>query len=545
MKVIKFPDNFNKLDFLDKKNYLVSLLNNNNNIDSIINSLILNNMDIVENFSLLNSLKYNKVYKNEGKIDSIELNSKIINFYIKNNKTKELDKYFKTLNKSQINKIINYEIEHKTDFSKLKICKDLLEENRIKKSKKKVLIETKKSNTKKKKAIIIAVICIIFLTTFYLMFNYCYEKIRFYNNHIYPNIYLNDELISDKSDSDIIHLFNSKEATINENIVFKNENDTFTYNYVSIGYSTNKEELINKIIEENKKLNGYQKLSKIFFNNRVDYNFKYSLDENKYEEFINDLRSKVNVNKTNESFYISNGVINYKKGMNGFSLNEENIKEQIDNSLKENVREITLTGDVTKTNNTLGLINKKVSTFTTYYNEAQGRAVNIKNAVKKLNGKIIYSDEVFSFYKTVGPYNGSRGFIFYDKDVGSGVCQVSTTIYNAALLLNLPIVARENHGDMVYYVDYGMDATVYGSSVDMKFKNNSKYPIYVEAHASGGTLTVNLWSNENIVSPGYSYKPRVEHLGGLSYKTYLDTYYNGTFVSTKYLNSSYYVKGKH
>ena len=98
---------------------------------------------------------------------------------------------------------------------------------------------------------------------------------------------------------------------------------------------------------------------------------------------------------------------------------------------------------------------------------------------------------------------------------------------------------------MVYYVDYGMDATVYGTSVDMKFKNNSKYPIYVEAHASGGTLTVNLWSNENIVSPGYSYKPRVEHLGGLSYKTYLDTYYNGTFVSTKYLNSSYYVKGKH
>ena len=133
-----------------------------------------------------------------------------------------------------------------------------------------------------------------------------------------------------------------------------------------------------------------------------------------------------------------------------------------------------------------------------------GRAVNIRNAVKKLNGKIIYSGETFSFYRTVGPYNGSRGFIFYGKDVGSGVCQVSTTIYNAALLLNLPIVYRENHGDMVYYVDYGLDATVYGSSVDMKFRNNSKYPIYVEASASGGTLTVNLWSNENIVSPGYS-----------------------------------------
>ena len=139
----------------------------------------------------------------------------------------------------------------------------------------------------------------------------------------------------------------------------------------------------------------------------------------------------------------------------------------------------------------------------------------------------------------------AKVIFFNDKDVGSGVCQVSTTIYNVQLLLNLPIVSRYNHGEMVYYVDYGMDATVYGSSVDYKFKNNTAYPIYIEATANNGVLEISFWSNENIIKEGYTYKPRVVKVGNLAYKTYLDTYYNGEFQSTVYLNSSYYSKGKY
>ena len=97
---------------------------------------------------------------------------------------------------------------------------------------------------------------------------------------------------------------------------------------------------------------------------------------------------------------------------------------------------------------------------------------------------------------------------------------------------------------MVYYVDYGMDATVYGNSVDYKFKNNTNYPILIEAVTSGGSLTVSFWSNENIIEKGYSYKPRSVKVSGLMYRTYLDTYYNGKYIKSTYLNSSYYVKGK-
>ena len=97
---------------------------------------------------------------------------------------------------------------------------------------------------------------------------------------------------------------------------------------------------------------------------------------------------------------------------------------------------------------------------------------------------------------------------------------------------------------MVPYVDYGMDATVYSNTTDFRFKNNSKYPIYIEASADNGKLTINFWSNENIIEKGYRYQPRSVKIGNLAYKTYLDTYYNDELIKTTYLNSSYYYKGK-
>ena len=549
MKIIKFPSEFNKYSILEKKEYVKSLINENN-LETIINSLIINNLDILENKEILNTISRTKEFKNKFKLSNLDLLSMTIDLYIKNNLTKELEKYFDIVEDSKIKKIVDYEISKNTEFSKLKLCKNLKKkfqlENLGNNAKKVLEIEKNKVNKKisKKKVSVLFIIFIIFLILAYVFIGYCYKEIKYYNNHVYPRIYLDNELLSNKTPNEVIDLINKKDDVIKESLIFKNANDNYTYTYETIGYSTNKEELINKIINDYKNLNGYQKLFKIFFGSKQSYEFKYLLNEEIYDNFLNDLRVKVNVNKTIEVFSIKNGNINYQKGLNGFLLNDENIKDEIVNSIKSNNREIILNGNVDEANNTLGLINKKVSSFTTYYDESQGRAKNIRNAVSKLNGKILYAGETFSFYNTVGPYNGSRGYIFYAKDVGSGVCQVSTTIYNAALLINLPIISRENHGDMVHYVDYGLDATVYGSSVDMKFRNSSNYPIYIEATASNGTLTVNLWSNSLIVPEGYTYKTRVERLGGLGFKTYLDTYYNGNIINSKYLNSSYYVKGK-
>lgn len=544
MKVIKFDNNFSDSSINNKKNYIKSLISVYD-IKLIINSLVINNSNIEENFEIVNYISKTKVFKEINGLKNIELISLLIDYLIKQNRTKELFNYLKNLDLKEQKRILTYEIEHETNFSKLKLFKGLNKDNSNIKYDKKIIDDdnnkNKKSSVKVTKTFLII---LLFLVISYMFVGYCYSSIFYYNNHVYPNIYIDDLLIENMNHDELKSFLKEKEEKLNSIVKFKNNNDTYTFSYKDIGFSVNTKEVEDSILNITNNLNGFQKLYKILTRKEYHYKIEYSINDNSYNEFIDNLRNSVNVSKQKESFRIINGKISYQRGINGFTLDETGLKDKIISSINEENSEINLNGNVDGVTNSLGSINKKVSTFTTYYNEAQGRAKNIRNAVSKLNGTIVYPGNIFSFYRVAGPYNGSRGYIFYAKDVGSGVCQVSTTIYNAALLINMPIVARENHGDMVYYVDYGMDATVYGSSVDFKFKNSSNYPIYIEASAYGGTLTVSFWSNENIVEKGYTYKPRVERLGGLGFKTYLDTYYNGNFVSSKYLNSSYYLKGK-
>ena len=147
--------------------------------------------------------------------------------------------------------------------------------------------------------------------------------------------------------------------------------------------------------------------------------------------------------------------------------------------------------------------------------------------------------EVFSYYNTVGPYNSSNGFVFYDKYVGSGVCQVSTTLYNAQLKAGLETVYRTNHYEPVSYVSKGLDATVYGSSIDYQFRNNTDYPITIVASAENGVLTVGISGDNNILG-GKSYLPRSVYITSRSYDAYLDVYQDGNIVETRYLGRSYY-----
>ena len=91
-------------------------------------------------------------------------------------------------------------------------------------------------------------------------------------------------------------------------------------------------------------------------------------------------------------------------------------------------------------------------------------------------------------YKEAGAYAGGRVV----QDVGGGICQTSSTLYNAALLANLEIVDRSNHQFLTSYVPAGRDATVSWGGIDFKFKNNRTYPIKIEASAKNGVCTMSI-----------------------------------------------------
>jgi len=207
------------------------------------------------------------------------------------------------------------------------------------------------------------------------------------------------------------------------------------------------------------------------------------------------------------------------------------------------------------------------------------RKHNVRLALRKVNGYRLDPGEVFSFNEAVGPRTAKTGFrpapvIMPDKslqnDYGGGVCQSSSTIYNAALRADLEIVERYHHSFPIGYVPIGLDATVSYGGADLKFRNNKDTPIFIRTFSKGDNVYVEIYG-EKFPNDGYitcsstvtsvvpAPKPKrildkngkyvkqpggqVEHVKSrngyrvTSYKTY---YENGKKVWTKVIARDYY-----
>ncbi len=144
--------------------------------------------------------------------------------------------------------------------------------------------------------------------------------------------------------------------------------------------------------------------------------------------------------------------------------------------------------------------NEISSYATTLYDKNEHRVKNIKIAAEDLNHTIIDAGEVFSFNDTVGKRTKEKGYeeapILVSgeksKGTGGGVCQVSTTIYNAALDADLKIIERHRHSKEVSYVPEGKDAAVVYGAKDMRFKNTKDYPIEILISVSEDEIHVTL-----------------------------------------------------
>lgn len=137
---------------------------------------------------------------------------------------------------------------------------------------------------------------------------------------------------------------------------------------------------------------------------------------------------------------------------------------------------------------------------TSYKTSSEGRKYNIAFGASKLDGLRIKSGEIFSFNENVGPRSIKAGFreakIILDGNfvngVGGGVCQLSTTVYNAALLSDMEIIEVSSHSLQIAYVKAGFDAMV-SSSTDMKFKNTTNKDIIIKTTADGEKLNVKIF----------------------------------------------------
>ncbi len=147
-----------------------------------------------------------------------------------------------------------------------------------------------------------------------------------------------------------------------------------------------------------------------------------------------------------------------------------------------------------------------LSSFTTYYDGANlNRASNIRLSAAKLNGAVIEAGKTLSFNDTVGERVKERGFLpakiivggEFTDGVGGGVCQVSTTLYNCALLAGLQIEEYHPHSLAVGYVAPSRDAMVSGKYFDLKIKNTYKTPVYIRAKTFSGGVTFSIYGKSD------------------------------------------------
>ncbi len=176
-------------------------------------------------------------------------------------------------------------------------------------------------------------------------------------------------------------------------------------------------------------------------------------------------------------------------------------------------------------------INARIGYFVTHFNPGEvGRTVTVRRAINLINGTVVKPGQVFSINQAVGERTAERGFgmghVFVDgkmeKQLGGGMCQVATTLFNAAMLADLKIVERHQHVRTVPYAEPGRDATVYWGQKDFKLANNTQAPVYISYRTTRTHAIVSLFGKatpgRKVVLGGHSRRLGERHYTGVFYR---------------------------
>lgn len=302
----------------------------------------------------------------------------------------------------------------------------------------------------------------------------------------------------------------------------------------------------------------------------------YAFDKESASRCLHTIAQKIDRQPINARLTVKDSSVQVIPEKPGVKMNIEKSLVGITQAVNTGEREVDLvvvTAPPTLTAADLKGIDSVLSTYSTQYKPWQrDRTHNLRIACRSISGTIVKPGEVFSYNKVVGPRLKEKGFreapMFVNGEVepgtGGGVCQVSTTVYNAALLANMKITKRFHHSRPVAYAPVGRDATVAYPSVDLKFENTSDSPIYVLASVGSRTVNISFLGRKQdglevqissgghrvtsfhvIEKPQENIKPgkRVELKEGLkghSISTYRIVKINGEVVKRETISQDYY-----
>lgn len=352
--------------------------------------------------------------------------------------------------------------------------------------------------------------------------NFNILKANFKKVEIEPVYSYNDEKLDDiikNIDLSIIDRFSESKYNVDE------ENKKLV---ITIGNSGNG---IDFNIEEEKILNEIKKKffgQKIIQNIYLDIITKSDLELNA-DEIYNSIKREP------ENAYIDKTITPAKSVQEvvGLDLDLDILTETLEdenNKIEGKIIEIPLEiiePDVKLEDLDKELYNDKLAGYTTYFDPSQyARANNLRIALEYLNGKVVMPGEIFSYNDAIGDTTADKGYLpaatfkggTTVNEMGGGICQTTSTLYNVVLMANLEIVERHQHGLPVGYVQPSRDATVYSPYLDFKFRNTRSNPIkIVTSYSSSGNLNISLYGIKE--KDEYEVELISEYLGTIPYTT--------------------------
>src|SRR5581483_7798060 len=356
--------------------------------------------------------------------------------------------------------------------------------------------KAKKANPIYKNITFVLAIFIIVLSPF--AFFYIYFLDRFY-----PNVYIENINVSGKSPKEAQSLINPQ-VNIPEKLALKYNGKTFYIQTSILNASFNKERTINRAYQLGRTGNILFDISQIIssLKSKTVFPLELTINEEALNDSITKIANEININPTNAKFTINgNKVTSFSPESNGLRVESEELIQKIkDEIAKNDSRNISIdiptqivyaqikTSDV----NNLG-IKELIGSGTSHFaGSPSSRIYNINLAASRINGTLIAPGDTFSFNETVGDISSLNGyqqaFVIQNGQTvlgdGGGVCQVSTTMFRAAMNAGLPIIERHAHAYRVHYYEEdaapGFDATIYSPQVDFKFRNDTNNFILIQ-----------------------------------------------------------------
>ncbi len=240
----------------------------------------------------------------------------------------------------------------------------------------------------------------------------------------------------------------------------------------------------------------YKTAKDLQYQNKV-YRLEFGIDQELVKTIIREQCAAYNMEAADATLTRENDRFVIIPGQTGEIVDEaasvKAIQEYLNSSWNREDDSIELTVTVKEARGSeeeLEKVKDVLGTFTTSFKTSgSSRSANVRNGAELINGTTLYPGDEFSTYEAVSPFSQANGYYMAGSylngqvvdSLGGGICQVSTTLYNAVLLSELEVTERHNHSMIVTYVDPSADAAIAESSgKDFKFVNNTEAPIYIE-----------------------------------------------------------------